>query len=125
MEEILKIEASMGREREQVFGPRNIDIDILFYDNLSIDSTNYTPNLIIPHPLLHNRKFVLLPLSEIAPNFVHPIINKKISEILDGLVSEEKCYVFMLAQELLAQELLAQELLAQELKGLIDTPQVL
>ena len=76
LNEIIKIELLLGREREKKqWVARIIDIDILFYDNQIINQ----PNLIIPHPQLINRQFVLKPLLEIAPEFVHPVYQKSIS----------------------------------------------
>jgi 2-amino-4-hydroxy-6-hydroxymethyldihydropteridine diphosphokinase len=69
----------MGRVRTQKNAPREIDIDILFFNNDII----HLPELIIPHPLLQERKFVLIPLYEIAPNFKHPILLKTPQELLE------------------------------------------
>lgn len=71
---ILKIELDMGRVREIKWGPRVIDIDILFYDDEIIQEDN----LAVPHPWICEREFVLEPLSEIAPNYVHPLERKTI-----------------------------------------------
>lgn len=75
-----QIERSLGRETKSMdeYLDRLMDIDILFYDNLIIDS----PALKIPHPLIADRDFVLIPLSEIAPDLVHPVLNRKITELL-------------------------------------------
>ena len=78
METILKIEENMGRIRTQKNAPREIDIDILFFNHDIIN----LPELIIPHPLLQERKFVLIPLNEIAPDFKHPILLKTSQELL-------------------------------------------
>ena len=78
LENILQIEIEMGRIREKKWGPRLIDLDILFYNNLIFN----TENLQIPHPYIHQRAFVLEPLNEIAPNFVHPVFEKTISELV-------------------------------------------
>jgi len=76
---ILGIESEMGRTRSgKGYESRVIDLDILFYDDLIMDSGD----LVIPHPLLHRRLFVIQPLSEIAPDLVHPVLNKSIREIL-------------------------------------------
>ena len=68
----------MGRKSTFRHGPRLIDIDILFYD----DEVLKTSSLAIPHPHLHERGFVLLPMMDIAPDLVHPVIQKKILELL-------------------------------------------
>lgn len=78
LERILAIEQQMGRNREVKWEPRVIDIDILFAGDLQIQ----TPELQIPHPLLHERRFTLLPMSEIAPDFVHPVFQQTIAELL-------------------------------------------
>lgn len=78
---ILSIEKKLGRIRfleTKEYLPRIIDIDILFYDSLIIESEN----LIIPHPQLHLRRFTLTPLYEIAPELIHPVLEKTIRELL-------------------------------------------
>lgn len=75
---ILKIEKKMGRVREEKYGPRIIDIDILLFNNDIVD----LPFLKIPHPQMQNRRFVLMPLTEIAADILHPLMNKSISELL-------------------------------------------
>lgn len=75
--QILTIENLMGRQRKIKWEPRIIDIDILFFGNKILNENG----LIIPHPEMHKRKFVLVPLAEIAPGFVHPILEKTIMEI--------------------------------------------
>ena len=79
LDAILSIEKEMGRKRSEKFGPRTIDIDILFYNDLVMQKSSLT----IPHPQLHLRRFTLEPLNEIAPEFVHPVFNKTISELLE------------------------------------------
>ncbi len=69
---LLLIEQIMGRSREVPMGPRTIDIDILYFNDEIINS----PMLTIPHPRISERKFVLLPLCEIAPHFLHPVLHK-------------------------------------------------
>ncbi|MFQ5867896.1 MAG: 2-amino-4-hydroxy-6-hydroxymethyldihydropteridine diphosphokinase [bacterium] len=76
-----KIEKSMGREREIKWGPRLIDLDILFYGNKILNGKQ----LQIPHSELHKRRFVLVPLEEIAPKLVHPVCKKTVSELLKDL----------------------------------------
>ncbi len=78
---LLAIEKRMGRVRTIRWGPRLIDLDILFYGDKIIQEEGLT----IPHPLLHERKFVLLPLQDIAPHFKHPILEKTVSQLLGEL----------------------------------------
>jgi 2-amino-4-hydroxy-6-hydroxymethyldihydropteridine diphosphokinase len=78
---ILRIEVEMGRRRVQKKGPRTIDIDILLFDDTIVDSEELT----IPHPTMHERRFVLEPLAEIAPELLHPVLKKTIRELLDSL----------------------------------------
>lgn len=73
-----RLEVVLGREPTFPNGPRLIDLDILFYDDLEIDS----PPLQIPHPRLHQRGFVLVPLNDIAPELIHPTLGKSVSEML-------------------------------------------
>jgi 2-amino-4-hydroxy-6-hydroxymethyldihydropteridine diphosphokinase len=81
LEKILAIELELGRERELKWGSRVIDIDILFYEDRIVDS----PELKIPHPLLHERRFCLQPLNELAPEFVHPVLKKSVNRLLMDL----------------------------------------
>jgi 2-amino-4-hydroxy-6-hydroxymethyldihydropteridine diphosphokinase len=81
LEKVLYIESVLGRRREVKWGSRIIDIDILFYGNDVIAE----PDLNVPHPELHNRMFTLAPLSEIAPDFIHPALNKTVFELKSKL----------------------------------------
>ena len=76
---VLSVEEEMGRHRMEKFGPRVIDIDIMFYNEDVINE----PNLTIPHPQMQNRRFALVPLNELAPLYVHPVLNKNIAELLE------------------------------------------
>jgi 2-amino-4-hydroxy-6-hydroxymethyldihydropteridine diphosphokinase len=78
MRKALKVEKLLGRERKEKYGPRTIDIDILLFNN---ELHNY-PLLKLPHPEMQNRRFALLPLTEIAPDLIHPVFNKTIHQIL-------------------------------------------
>lgn len=85
-----EIEANVGRTKTFRNGPREIDLDILFYDDLIMEDKN----LAIPHPRLHERAFVLVPLADIAPDFVHPIWNHRIRDMLGNLPSTNEIKVF-------------------------------
>lgn len=78
---LLEIEQEMGRVRVRHWGERNIDLDLLLYEDVVMN----TPELILPHPDMQNRDFVLLPLAEIAPEIVHPTLQKTIHELVIGL----------------------------------------
>jgi 2-amino-4-hydroxy-6-hydroxymethyldihydropteridine diphosphokinase len=80
LEGILDIEKGLGRKREVKWGPRIIDIDILLWGH----RTMKTPHLIIPHPEIPNRRFTLLPLTEIAPAFIHPLEHKTMLALLEA-----------------------------------------
>lgn len=77
---LLAIENEMGRQRMVKYGARSIDLDILFYDNKVIDNEHLT----IPHPALHLRRFVLVPLAELAPAFVHPVLQSSMTQLLQN-----------------------------------------
>lgn len=76
-----QLEAKLGRESNFRWGPRLIDLDILFYDDLVLD----TPPLVIPHPRLHERAFVLVPLADVAPQFVHPVFQQEVNKFLSEI----------------------------------------
>ncbi|MBA4394015.1 MAG: 2-amino-4-hydroxy-6-hydroxymethyldihydropteridine diphosphokinase [Desulfobacca sp.] len=78
---LLEIEVSLGRERTVKWGPRIIDLDLLSYDQLIMRSVELT----LPHPFLEKRRFVLEPMAEIAPDYVHPVFQKTITELRDEL----------------------------------------
>lgn len=78
LDNILLIEVQMGRKRLEKYGPRTIDIDILFFDEEVID----TARLIVPHPAIEKRRFTLEPLVEIAPSIIHPKLKKTVQLLL-------------------------------------------
>ncbi|MCX7882629.1 MAG: 2-amino-4-hydroxy-6-hydroxymethyldihydropteridine diphosphokinase [Brevinematales bacterium] len=83
--QLLRIEEELGRKRTVKWGPRTIDLDLLFYDDLVLS----TETLVLPHPDLHNRVFVLQPLMDIDPDFVHPLLHKTIRELWESLTQED------------------------------------
>jgi 2-amino-4-hydroxy-6-hydroxymethyldihydropteridine diphosphokinase len=94
MHQLLAVERAMGRKRVRMpkgaararYKPRIIDLDLLFFNKELID----TPKLQVPHPRLHERRFVLVPMSELAPALIHPRLNASISELLAGLKSTQR-----------------------------------
>ena len=86
LQKILKVEEDMGRVRTIKNAARIIDIDILFFNDEVINE----PNLNVPHREIVNRRFVLTPLNELAPNFVHPVLNKSIHHLLANCTDELK-----------------------------------
>ncbi|MCQ2269223.1 MAG: 2-amino-4-hydroxy-6-hydroxymethyldihydropteridine diphosphokinase [Bacteroidaceae bacterium] len=84
LKETQQIEKELGRKRKsknREYHDRPIDIDLLFYDQLIIN----TPALTLPHPLMHERKFVLEPLKEIAPDVIHPVLKESVIQLLEKL----------------------------------------
>ena len=95
LEQCLKIEGLLGRRRKEtagtpeggrIYSNRPIDIDLILFNDETID----TPSLTIPHPRMHLRRFVLEPLNDIAPEVVHPLLNKNISQLLS--LCEDDCF---------------------------------
>lgn len=84
-QELLKcfkdIEYRLGRRTGVRYGPRPMDLDILLYDDMVLE----TPDLVIPHPRLAERAFVLVPLADLAPDLIHPVLKKTVRELLSGL----------------------------------------
>ncbi|MBB6479502.1 2-amino-4-hydroxy-6-hydroxymethyldihydropteridine diphosphokinase [Spirochaeta isovalerica] len=86
MNRLLEIEAELKRERTVHWGPRTIDLDILFYD----DIVSSDPHVIIPHPGIQDRLFVLRPLCDIAPRYIHPLLKKQCDRIAESLKGEQE-----------------------------------
>jgi 2-amino-4-hydroxy-6-hydroxymethyldihydropteridine diphosphokinase len=80
MARLLRVEYSLGRTREIPMGPRTIDLDLLLFGS----ETSNTEFLRLPHPRLHQRRFVLVPLADLAPGLVHPVLKKTVKELLEA-----------------------------------------
>jgi 2-amino-4-hydroxy-6-hydroxymethyldihydropteridine diphosphokinase len=79
MQELLNIEQELGRIRTEKYGPRTIDLDILFYDNL----VYHSPKVTLPHTAIQDRRFVLIPLAELGERKLHPVYRKTIGTLLN------------------------------------------
>jgi len=83
--ELLRIERELGRERKERWGPRTVDLDLLLYDDRVISE----PGLQVPHPRLHERAFVLVPLEELDPRLVHPVLGKTVRELSEEVRGQD------------------------------------
>lgn len=92
LETIHKVEAQLGRNRELEghYGDRTLDIDIIFYDNEIINDEN----LVIPHKFFHQRAFALVPMLELAPDFVHPTLKKTVMQLHEELENPEMLFLY-------------------------------
>jgi len=84
LKSLLAIEAGLGRERRKKWDPRTIDLDILLFGQDVVDEHDLT----VPHPYLHLRKFVLVPMTQLVPDLIHPVLGKTMAELLAGLAGE-------------------------------------
>ena len=92
LETVNKVEVQLGRNREVEghYGDRTLDIDIIFYDNEIVNDDN----LIIPHKFFHQRAFTLVPMLELAPNFVHPTLKKTVMQLHEELEDPEMVFLY-------------------------------
>ena len=95
LEKIQQIEKRLGRKRTETWGDRTMDIDILYYGNEVID----TPDLTIPHPFIQERRFVLVPLAEILPDMIHPVLSKSNRKLLEECQDSCEVRIFTVNQK--------------------------
>jgi 2-amino-4-hydroxy-6-hydroxymethyldihydropteridine diphosphokinase len=88
--ECLRVESLLGRQRTIAKGPRSLDVDILLYEDWVVEETGLT----IPHPRLHLRRFVLVPLIEIEPQLVHPVLHEPIASMLERCQDQAQVVLF-------------------------------
>ncbi len=89
LERLLSIEVEMGRKRKRKWDPRTIDLDILLFGQEVIDEKDLT----VPHPLMHLRKFVLVPMVQLVPDLRHPVLHHTMKELLDNLPGEGQAVI--------------------------------
>lgn len=93
LKELKRIEKHIGRMENKKWSEREIDIDLLFYGDDIIDNDN----MIVPHGHIENRRFVLVPMNEIAPDLIHPVFKKSISQLLDSTTDNLKVFKYKLS----------------------------
>ncbi|MCI0389569.1 MAG: 2-amino-4-hydroxy-6-hydroxymethyldihydropteridine diphosphokinase [Acidobacteria bacterium] len=90
----LDVETRLGRERLTPKGARTIDIDLLLFDSLALDSVRDGVSLTLPHPRLHQRRFALAPLAEIAPEMRHPVYGETVSRLLEMVEDQATAVIY-------------------------------
>lgn len=90
LERCLAVEARFGRRRQEPWGPRTLDVDLLFYGREALDE----PGLVVPHPRLHQRRFVLVPLADLAPGLLHPVLGRSVLQLLTALGNGESVRLY-------------------------------
>ena len=90
-----QVETAMGRVREERWGPRRLDLDLLLYNGEVI----FAPDLVVPHPEMHRRAFVLVPLAEIAPQAWHPVLSKSAGDLLSELDPADRAALQPISQD--------------------------
>jgi len=100
------IEHKFGRiSTEMRYGPRVLDFDIIFYNNTIIN----TPGLVVPHPRMHKREFVLRPLCDLSPDILHPVLNKSVKQLLDEIASANQQCIKLKSMDLQSIQLIQKE----------------
>jgi 2-amino-4-hydroxy-6-hydroxymethyldihydropteridine diphosphokinase len=90
LELCLAVEERFGRRRQEQWGPRTLDIDLLFYGGEALDE----PGLVVPHPRLHQRRFVLIPLADLDPELLHPALGRSVRQMLAALGNGESVRLY-------------------------------
>ena len=91
LDRLQEIEVLMGRKKSFKWGPRVIDLDLLLYEDMVINGKRLT----IPHPLMHKRRFVLVPVSELEPDLIHPVLNRSVTDILRDISEDGQSVILV------------------------------
>jgi 2-amino-4-hydroxy-6-hydroxymethyldihydropteridine diphosphokinase len=90
LELCLAVEARFGRRRQEPWSPRTLDVDLLFFGGETLNE----PGLVVPHPRLHQRRFVLVPLADLAPELLHPVLGRSVLQLLTALGNGESVRLY-------------------------------